>query len=60
MNTVWILSAFLFVNYEDNRLVETKEFSELTECIAYAESLVEKYKKEETGNITVSCTPKSS
>jgi hypothetical protein len=58
MNTIWILSAFLFVNFGDNQLVEQREFSELTECIAYSEELVRKYKDEQKGNITVSCIPK--
>lgn len=53
---IWILTVFLYTGDNGNELVETKNFFELTECIAYSQQLIRDYKEE--GYLLASCNPK--
>jgi len=64
MNTIWVLSVFLF-NGEllENNLLEKKEFKTVEECIAQAQKVIEtkEHDKKKPSHLhyTASCIPKN-
>lgn len=61
MITVWVLTVNLLIG-DEVQVMDTKEFTELAECVAASRAVIEANEKsgrpEERGLMSASCTPR--